>query len=158
MWYQRFSTGESVLSGTKPNQLKRRDPPSTTILSPAGKGGVTVSMICLCVSHSPALPYFFLSRVATERKCARGDRLHPEVRRKGTSPIRVNREREQEQPQLSSTPPLHPLACPGPLQFCVVLIEKQSAEGTRSCLVVVFSSHRLEKALTSRDPSLVVAR
>lgn len=61
---------------------------------------------------------------------------------------------------LSSASPLHPPAVPlSRYQFCVVLIEKQSALGTHSFLVVVvFSSHRLEKILTFRDPSLVVAR
>lgn len=94
--------------------------------------------------------------MATEQNCAGGDRLHPEVRRKGTSP--VSQQREQEQLAVVSTP-LHPPAVPLALyRFCVVLIETQSAEGTHSFLVLVFSTHRLEKALTSRDPSLVVAR
>lgn len=47
------SSGESILSGTKPNQLRRRDPPSPPSFLLPGRVVFTVSVICLCISHGP---------------------------------------------------------------------------------------------------------
>ena len=157
LWYQRFPL-ENLYSGTKPNQLRRRDPPSTTILSPAGKGG---DRVCdLSVHESQPRRYPTSSSVEWLQ-----NRIVPEEtgsiqRWGGRAPARSESTgRGSRSSWLSSAPPLHPPAVPLALyQFCVVLIEKQSAEGTHSFLVVLFLTHRLEKALTSRDPSLVVAR
>lgn len=55
LWYQWFPL-ENLYSGTKPNQLRRRDPPSTTILSPAGKGGDRVCDLSVHESQPKRYP------------------------------------------------------------------------------------------------------
>ena len=104
------STGESILSGTNPNQLRRHDPPSTIILSPPRKGSVD-RIYDLSMHESQPRLYPTSSSVEWLQ-----NRIVPEEtgsiqRWGGRAPAQsVNREREWEQLAVVSTSP-SPTGC-----------------------------------------------
>lgn len=69
--------------------------------------------------------------------------------------MREQRESRSGWPVASTSAQLSGLGPPLLCQFCVVLVERRSTDGTHSSLIVVSESHKLEKVLTSRDPPLI---